>query len=277
MGLVPHLPQSLIDAAHKDRQLYLMELLGLVGAHPEAMDRMPLILGQSLGPAMGSVVKAVLWGLLHVLEEPLKSDILRQGYSEGPELGETLFQAIMDHPEGLFLGKTDGYLKNLERLKTPDKKLRLFMPMLEEGVTQVTPEAERKALVLDERYPMSLQAGRHFRKNANTLMRNPAWNKGAACTLLIHPEDASRLFIDDKEMVTVTTRAGEVSLPAEISTATRKGQVVMPHGFGLSYEGQVYGANVNRLTPALNRDPIIGTPLHRFVPCRVEAERSALC
>jgi hypothetical protein len=46
--------------------------------------------------------------------------------------------------------------------------------------------------------------------------------------------------------------------------------VLIPHGFGLNYDGQVYGINVNRLTKNTHRDPI-GTPLHRFVPCRVEA------
>jgi hypothetical protein len=46
--------------------------------------------------------------------------------------------------------------------------------------------------------------------------------------------------------------------------------VLIPHGFGLLYDGQVYGINVNRLTKNTHRD-FLGTPLHRFVPCRVEA------
>ena len=277
MNLLPALPESLMEAAETDRQLYLMELFGLLGAHPEAMDLMPLILGASLGRAMGSPVKSVVWGMLHILEEPTKSDILRQGYSDGPELGETLFQAIMDHPEGLFIGKTDGYEKNLERLKTEDKRLRLSMPMLEDHAKALTPESEAEALVLDAAFPLSLQAGRHFSKNANTLMRNPAWNKTEACTLLIHPMDAETLNIKGGQTVKIETRAGFETLPAEISEATRKGQVVMPHGFGLVFNGKKHGANVNRLTPAQNRDPIIGTPLHRFVPCRVTPERSNAC
>ena len=43
------------------------------------------------------------------------------------------------------------------------------------------------------------------------------------------------------------------------------------HGFGLDYNGMVYGVNVNRLTKNTHRDKIAGTPLHRYVPCRVEA------
>jgi anaerobic selenocysteine-containing dehydrogenase len=47
--------------------------------------------------------------------------------------------------------------------------------------------------------------------------------------------------------------------------------VIIPHGFGLVYEGQEQGVNVNRLTRNTHRDPLAGTPLHRYVPCRVEA------
>jgi hypothetical protein len=50
----------------------------------------------------------------------------------------------------------------------------------------------------------------------------------------------------------------------------QRGHVVMPHGFGLVYNGRKYGANVNRLTKNTHRDQF-GTPIHRYVPCRVEA------
>jgi len=40
--------------------------------------------------------------------------------------------------------------------------------------------------------------------------------------------------------------------------------------FGLVYAGVKYGANVNRLTKNTHRDHV-GTPIHRYVPCRVEA------
>ena len=64
---------------------------------------------------------------------------------------------------------------------------------------------------------------------------------------------------------------GEVVVDLEINSAAREGHVAMPHGFGLDHQGAVTGANVNRLTPSTNRDAFAATPLHRFVPCRVEA------
>ena len=107
--------------------------------------------------------------------------------------------------------------------------------------------------------------------NANTLMRNPEWNKGRrACTLAMHPDDAQGLGMSDQQMVRVTTEAGTVDIELETTLATRLGNVIIPHGFGLTYNGEVYGVNVNRLTKNTHRDRIAGTPLHRYVQCRVE-------
>ncbi len=102
-------------------------------------------------------------------------------------------------------------------------------------------------------------------------MRNPIWNKGRkTCTLAINPEDAAVLGIKDGETVRIVTEAAEELLELEITDETRKGQVLIPHGFGLKYKGKVHGINVNRLTKNTHRDRIAGTPLHRYVPCRVE-------
>ena len=71
-------------------------------------------------------------------------------------------------------------------------------------------------------------------------------------------------------MVKVTTEAGEETIEVEVTEATRKGMVIIPHGFGLVYDGVKYDVNVNRLTKNTHRDQL-GTPMHRYVPCRVEA------
>jgi anaerobic selenocysteine-containing dehydrogenase len=107
--------------------------------------------------------------------------------------------------------------------------------------------------------------------NANTLMRNPAWNKGKrACTVALSPSDAHALGLTDGQEVIVTTEAGTATGELEVSEQIRPGTVVIPHGFGLVYDGKTYGINANHLTKNTHRDPI-GTPLHRFIPCRIEA------
>ena len=107
--------------------------------------------------------------------------------------------------------------------------------------------------------------------NANTMMRDPAWNEGRrACTVAMNPIDAESFGFADRQMVKVVTEAGEETIEVEVTEDARKGQVIIPHGFGLVYNGVKYGANVNRLTKNTHRDQF-GTPIHRYVPCRVEA------
>ena len=55
---------------------------------------------------------------------------------------------------------------------------------------------------MDSQFPLVLMAGRHISMNANTLMRNPAWNEGKrACTLAMHPDDAAALNLTDGQQV----------------------------------------------------------------------------
>ena len=77
---------------------------------------------------------------------------------------------------------------------------------------------------------------------------------------------------DDNESWTVFSRTvdDDAVVELEVTETSRPGHVVIPHGFGLDYQGEVYGLNVNQLTKNTHRDRMFGTPLHRYVPCRVE-------
>jgi anaerobic selenocysteine-containing dehydrogenase len=219
---------------------------------------------------LGSAHLATLWGMLQVMPEPSQENAARVGFTPGPGIGEEVFQAILDHPEGLWVGRAD-VERNLELLQTPDGRVSLHFPELAQWIQGINAASEAAALEPDPEYPLVLNAGRHFDKNANTLMRNPAWNKGRACTLLMNPADAEALGLSDEQMVRVTTEAGVEQIELEVSEATRPGQLIMPHGFGLVYDGRVYGANANRLVKNTVRDEMAGTPLHKYVRCRVEA------
>lgn len=101
-----------------------------------------------------------------------------------------LFQAILNHPEGLWVGENDTE-KNLSKLATPDKRIQLFIPSFLEWLTEIDPRQEEERLKRDQAFPFLLMAGLHMDMNANTNMRNPAWNKDRRpCTLLMNPEDA---------------------------------------------------------------------------------------
>jgi anaerobic selenocysteine-containing dehydrogenase len=197
-----------------------------------------------------------------------QEDVTRAGYQVGPLTGEEIFRKILDRPGGVKIGVVDTE-NNFSLLKTPDRKIHIHFPEMESWVKEVTPAAEEPELV-NKDYPMVLMAGNHMEMVANTIMRDPAWNEGRRpFTLRIHPDDAKGLGISDGEEVFIETEAGSSKVEAEVTDSSHRGQVVLPHGFGLVHLGKVYGANVNRLAPAEHRDRLAATPLHRYIPCRV--------
>ena len=270
LGLLPKIPKSLADAAKGERSAFLMALMGFLQEHPEAMKVTPFVLARTLGPALGSTHLAALWGLLQTAPPVFRENAARAGFKPGPNMVEEIFQAVLDHPEGLWIGRCDPE-KNLESLKTEDGRVQVHIPELADWVQGIEPESEAEALRRDRDYPLILMAGRHMDMNANTLMRNPAWNEGRrACTLAMHPDDAGSLGLEDGRRVRVTTEAGAVVVELEVTDTAMPGHVVIPHGFGLDYQGEVYGVNVNRLAKNTHRDRLAATPLHRYIPCRVE-------
>ncbi|MBP9649631.1 MAG: molybdopterin-dependent oxidoreductase [Syntrophaceae bacterium] len=270
LGLIPPIPESLYQAAFADRATFGKALMEYAMTEPKALKAMPFILGKTLGKSLGSVHLAALWGMLLAAPKSLYKNAVRAGFTSGPGLGEELFQQILDHPEGIWAGKIDPE-NNFAEVKTEDGRIHLFIPELIDELNTVETAREEAALRLPADFPLILMAGRHTDKNANTLMRDPAWNEGKrACTLAMHPEDAAALNLKDTEQVRVITEAGTEEIELEVTDTAHKGHVVIPHGFGMIYNGVKYGANVNRLTKNTHRDQF-GTPIHRYVPCRVEA------
>jgi anaerobic selenocysteine-containing dehydrogenase len=270
LGLIPPIPEGLYKAAEENHADFTKALMAYAIAEPKALKSMPFILGKTLGKAMGSVHLSALWGMLQVAPKSFHENAARAGFKPGETLGEEIFQQIIDHPEGIWVGKVDPE-NNLAELKTDDGKICLNIPELIDELKSVDAANEEAALVMDSRFPLVLMAGRHISTNANTLMRDPAWNEGKrVCTLAMHPDDAMSMKLIDGQQVRVITEAGSEEIELEVTDTAHIGHVVIPHGFGLVYNGRKYGANVNRLTKNTHRDQF-GTPIHRYVPCRVEA------
>jgi len=270
LGLIPPIPESLYKAAYESHAAFANALMEYAMTEPKALKAMPFILGKTLGKAMGSVHLAALWGMLQVAPKSFQENAARTGFKPGPTLGEEIFQQIIDHPEGIWVGKIDPE-NNFAEIKTEDKKINLHIPELLDELKALDATNEEAALIMGSKFPLILMAGRHMSTNANTLMRDPAWNEGKrVCTLTMHPNDAASLKLIDGQQVRVITEAGSEEIELEVTETAHIGHVVIPHGFGLVYNGRKYGANVNRLTKNTHRDQF-GTPIHRYVPCRVEA------
>ena len=228
------------------------------------------VLAKTLGKGLKSAHLASVWRLLSVYPQHAAEDLARAGYEVTSSLGDDLFQRLLDHPEGILIGRLDPD-NNLDKLRTPDKKIHLYIEEMSDWIGEIEPEDEKRALSTSG-FPMVLVAGRHFPYTANSIMRDPAWNDHkAACTAIMNEKDVTALGIGNGDEAWVTTEASRERIAVEISEIAAPGTVTIPHGFGLDYEGKTYGVNVNRLTKNTHRDRVAATPLHRYVPCRVEA------
>jgi len=270
LGLIPEIPEDLHAAAAGDRLTFGAKLMEWAQTEPKALAAMPFVLAQTLGQKWDSANLAALWGILMTAPKSFRKNAARAGFETGMDQGDRIFQSILNAPEGLWVGKANDQ-NPMDGIKTPSNKIEVHIPELENEVKALNAENEAEDLNMPEGFPLILNAGRHMRTNANTLMRNPEWNKGRrACTIAMNPADTDKLDLTDGQTVRVSTRAGSAAGELETSRRVRPGTVLIPHGFGLIYSGQTHGLNVNYLTQNTHRDPI-GTPIHRFVPCRVES------
>jgi anaerobic selenocysteine-containing dehydrogenase len=269
LGLIPDIPKAVYDAAKNDRLTFGAKLMEWAATCPETLTAMPFVLAKTIGREWDSAALAGLWGVLMTAPKSFRKNATRVGFEPGMDQGDRIFQALLDTPEGLWVGEVDP-AENFKAVKTRSGKIEVFVPELEEDAKKLNAETEAADLKLPDEFPMILNAGRHSRYNMNTMIRGQEWNKGKrACTVSVNPGDAEKMGFTDGQNVRVTTEAGSQVGELQVSDQIRQGTVLIPHGFGLLYGDTVYGLNVNYLTKNTHRDRL-GTPMHRFVPCRVE-------
>jgi anaerobic selenocysteine-containing dehydrogenase len=270
LGILPAIPEGLFDSARGDRGLFAMELMQFMAGDKKAARFLPFIVAKTLGRELDSAHLSALWGLLMMFPQHAGEDIARAGYEPSPLVGEELFRKLLDHPEGAVISRMPDE-DNLNALRTPDRKIHLYIEEMESWMNEIAP-GEEELRLRNAEYPFVLVAGRHFPYTANSIMRDPEWNsRKQTCNLLMNEEDVRSLGIEDGAEVWVATEASRLKVPVELSPIPPRGTVVLPHGFGLVHGGETYGVNVNQLTKNTHRDRITASPLHRYVPCRIEA------
>jgi anaerobic selenocysteine-containing dehydrogenase len=102
MGLIPQIPETLYSAAKENRIKFGMELLNWGKENPAIVKVMPFILTKTLGKELKSGNLSNLWGLLMNAAKDFKKSAERIGFKKGPLMGEEIFQAIIDNPQGLW-------------------------------------------------------------------------------------------------------------------------------------------------------------------------------
>jgi anaerobic selenocysteine-containing dehydrogenase len=204
--------------------------------------------------------------------ERLLDLLLRAGpYGDGfVEGGEGLsLEKLRKAPHAVDLGPLAPRLPGL--LRTPGRRIQLVHEILVEGVAGL-----RRRLPERERDDRMLLVGRRQMRNMNSWLHNvDVLARGRnRCTLLIHPEDASRLGIREGGSARVRSRVGEVVVEAAVSDEMRPGVVSLPHGFGHDDPGtrlsvakrRQPGVNSNLLADELALDELSGTSVLSGIP-----------
>jgi anaerobic selenocysteine-containing dehydrogenase len=124
---------------------------------------------------------------------------------------------------------------------------------------------------------MRLIGRRHIRNNNSWMGNLRSLAKGRErCTLLVHPEDASRLGLSDGGRAHVRSRVGELVAPVAVSDEIMPGVVSLPHGFGHDVDGtrlgvarEHAGVNTNVLTDEAAVDPVSGNAVLCGIPVEI--------
>ena len=122
MGLIPELPESLYRAARSsDLREYRDELMGYLSANPESGKVLQFIAAKTLGKAIGSAHLASIFTMFMQLSRARQEEAAKAGFPVGPDQGMQIYQAIIDHPEGVLVGVSDPE-KNIEVLATAERE-----------------------------------------------------------------------------------------------------------------------------------------------------------
>jgi len=173
-------------------------------------------------------------------------------------------------PHGVDLGPLEPCLSR--RLATPARRIRLApQPYLG--------DLARAAKSLAEPAPALVLIGRrHVRSNNSWLHNSQRLVKGKPrCTLMIHPDDATRRGIADGAMVTLRSRVGAVEVAAEVTADLMPGVVSLPHGWGhdrpgtrLGVASRSPGVSINDVIDDQRIDALTGTAELNGTPVDVE-------
>ena len=202
-----------------------------------------------------------------LLDLTLRTGPFGDRYGENPD-GINL-DKVKAAPHGIDLGPNISHLADV--LQTPNGKVVLAPDYITADIPRLAARLDRPAddLVLISR--------RHLRSNNSWMHNVPVLVKGKdRCTLLIHPDDAQRFGLDDGDHAKVSSEAGALVVPVEVTDAIKRGVVSLPHGWGHDKAGtrmavakQHPGVNTNVLSPGGFVDVLSGNAAVNGIPVSV--------
>jgi anaerobic selenocysteine-containing dehydrogenase len=207
------------------------------------------------------------------VEERILDFMLRTGH-RGDAFGanpDGLSLAVLErHPHGLDLGPLEPRL--------PDA-LATMSGLIELAPAPLLADLERLEQALERAVPDSMAlVGRRQLRTANSWTHNVSvLVRGKdACTAHVHPDDAARIGLAHGALARVSSSAGTIELPVEVTDTVMPGVVSIPYGWGHGLSGTRQavaaahpGVNVNVLTDASVVDPLSGTAVLNGIPVEI--------
>ena len=201
-----------------------------------------------------------------MLDFLLRAGPYGEGYGRDPE-GLSL-ELLRSRPHGIDLGPLQPRIPDV--LATPSGNVELAPEALVADLDRLdSATAPRNG-------GMVLIGRRHLRSNNSWMHNVDVLVKGKErCTLQINPADAERLGLTSAGTARVTSAAGSVAAPVEISADIMPGVVSLPHGWGhdlpgidLTVASRRPGVNSNILSGD-EIDPLSGNAVLNGIPVEV--------
>jgi anaerobic selenocysteine-containing dehydrogenase len=237
------------------------------------------ILQQTLGATLadGADVAAPLWFAAHryvakhgpAVRRALGDDA---GGASDNAVAELLFERILGARSGTLISEHE-YADTWSLVRHQDRRIHVAIPELLADLDRLRDEPPAET----SQFPLVLVAGERRKFNANTIFRDPAWRgEDADGALRLHPADAAGLGLADGASARCVSERGGIDVRISVCDSTQPGVVTLPHGYGLRYADadgrrRSFGPSINELTWSEHRDPIAGTPYHKYVPVRLES------
>ena len=203
-----------------------------------------------------------------VLDLMLRTGPYGDGFGADPD---GLSLAVLEaNPHGVDLGPLQPRIP--EVLRTPSGMIELAPEVCVADVDRLRAVLDRPSA--HDGGPLVLIGRRDLRSNNSWMHNLPVLVKGKPrCTVHVHPDDAARLGVYDGRDVRVTSSAGAIVLPAEVTDAVLPGVVSIPHGWGhgeagtqMATAGAHAGANSNVLAGSDLFDPLSGNAVFSGIP-----------
>jgi len=184
---------------------------------------------------------------------------------------------LKENPHGIDFGALKSCLP--ERLFTEDKKVELTPEIYLKDMERLHKEFTSSLAHKNTELPFVLISRRHLRNNNSWMHNSELLMMGRErCTLRIHPNDAEKLNIKNRQQVKVTSTIDTVQILAEISDEMMQGVVSIPHGFGHHRTGtnmklaqENAGVSINDLTNNKSIDSLTGNANLSGTNVKIEA------